>query len=235
MISVHYYRKDVEEPVNFAFYRRLEELQRRGAESVFKEKNEIARTLFTMVCNMPGAPRIVVMDSFFMTKENVTLLKKLGREYVFRPKRNWDVSYEHMTCSLEALFNTIPSAEFKETTLVNPKTKAMRKYLTATRKVFIPKVGMHTAVFIDCIKPRPENKEPEDSETVVTLGERKFRVFIASNLAWDAATILAIYAVRWTIETSYKDINQDLDLHGCKWRELNGQYCFIVLTFLCYS
>ncbi len=42
-----------------------------GAEVVFKEKNEIARALFAVVCKLPGAPRIVVMDSFFMTKENI--------------------------------------------------------------------------------------------------------------------------------------------------------------------
>ena len=234
MISVHYYRKNVEYPVDFTFYRRLEELQARGAEGVFKEKNEIARALFAVVCQLPGAPRIVVMDSFFMTKENVTVLKQLKRDYVSRPKRNWNVDYERKKYSLEALFNTIPPEEFKETTVTNPKTKNVRKYLTATRKVFIPKIGFHIAVFIDCTKPRLENNETEDAETVATTSGRKFRVFVASNLAWDAATILSIYALRWTIETSYRDMNQDLNLQGCKWRELNGQYCFIVLTFLCY-
>jgi hypothetical protein len=140
MISVHYYRKDVEYPIDFTFYRRLEELQARGAEAIFKEKNDIARALFTTVCQLPGAPYIVVMDSFFMTKENVTVLKQLKRHYVSRPKRNWNVDYERKKYSLEALFNTIPPEEFKETEVTNPKTKAIRKYLTETRKVYIPKI-----------------------------------------------------------------------------------------------
>jgi len=80
MIYVHYYRKDVEYPVDFPFYRRLEELQARGAKAGFKEKNEIARALFKTVCQIHGAPRIVVMDSFFMTKENVTVLIFFYRE-----------------------------------------------------------------------------------------------------------------------------------------------------------
>jgi len=234
MISVHYYRKNVEYPVDFRFYRRLEELQAHDAETMFKEKNEIARELFLAVCQMPGVPYIVVMDSYFMTKENVTVLKKLKRHYVSRPKRNWNVNYEGTKYSLVNLFNTIPTKEFKETKVTNPKTKAEKKYLVATRIVFIPKIGMHVAVFIDCTKPRPENKEAEDAEAITTDAGRKFRVFVASNLEWDAATILSIYMLRWTIETSYRDMNQDLDLHGCKWRELDGQYCFIVLTFLCY-
>ena len=234
MISIHYYRKNVEYPVDFTFYRRIEELQKRGVDALFKEKNEIARELLKTTCKLPGAPRLVVMDSFFMSKENVTVLKQLARDYVSRPKRNWNVDFERKKYSLEALFDAIPLKEFKETVVINPKTKNERKYLTATRKVFIPKIGFHIAVFIDCTKPRPENKEAEDAEAVTTTTGRKFRVFVASNLAWDAATILAIYALRWAIETSYEDMNQNLDLHGCKWRELNGQYCFIVLTFICY-
>jgi len=29
-------------------------------------------------------------------------------------------------------------------------------------------------------------------------------------------------------------MSQNLALHGCKWRELSGQNCFLSLTFLCY-
>jgi len=29
-------------------------------------------------------------------------------------------------------------------------------------------------------------------------------------------------------------MNQNLALHGCKWRELSGQNCFLALAFLCY-
>jgi len=45
---------------------------------------------------------------------------------------------------------------------------------------------------------------------------------------------LSTYSLRWAIETSFQDLNQNLALHGCKWRELRGQECFLALAFLCY-
>ena len=30
-------------------------------------------------------------------------------------------------------------------------------------------------------------------------------------------------------------MSQQLGLHGCKWRELSGQACFLALAFLCYQ
>ena len=185
--------------------------------------------------DIEGVQSFTIHDKgFFMTKENVTLLKKLSMSYVSRPKRNWNVDFERVKYSMDELFESIPQDDFQETCYVNPKTGEEKKYRTAMRKVFIPKIGFHLALFVDCTKPRPKNKEEDDAEAVMTATGRKYRVFVASNLEWDAATILSIYAERWTIETSYEDMNQDLNLHGCKWWELNGQQCFVSLTFSCY-
>lgn len=233
-ITMHYYRNDVEYPVTFEFYRRLKELQEQGGEEKFKEKNFIARELLTEVCQLPGAPKVILMDSFFMTKENVTLLKKLGRDYVSRPKKNWKCNIDHKKHSMEEVFESIPVSEFQTIEIVNPKTGKTRKERVATKDVFFPKIGMHRVVFIDCT-PKDEREEgTDDAEMIETTTGRKFRLFVTNVLTWDAATILTHYAVRWTIETSYRDMSQDLNLHGCKWRQLDGQYCFIALTFACY-
>jgi hypothetical protein len=112
-ITMHYFRDGVEYPVNFSFYRRWEELEKHGATDLYKEKNQIAREMLEAACAQPGAPNVVVMDSFFMTKENVRLLLKLHRDYVSRPKRNWNCTIEHVKYTFGSLFDTIPASEFK--------------------------------------------------------------------------------------------------------------------------
>jgi hypothetical protein len=233
-ITTHYFRGGVEYPVSFTFYRRWEELEKHGATELYKEKNQIAREMLEAACTQPGAPKVVVMDSFFMTKENVRLLLKLGRDYVSRPKRNWNCMIDHVKFSFGELYDTIPAGEFVLTQFTNPKTGKTRTQWTAERIIYIPKIGKHRVVFIDCDRKIPGEEETDEEEAETTSSGHRFRMFVTNNLAWDAATILAIYAARWPIETSYRDMSQDLNLHGCKWRQLYGQYCFIALTFVCY-
>ena len=233
-ITLHYYRRDVEYPVDYMFYRRWEELKKWHAEADYAEKNEIGRTLLKKVCSMPGCPKVIVMDSFFMTKENILLLKAPGKSYVSRPKRSWTCTYQHVKYSMSDLFETIPPDEFETVMVTNPKTKKTKKQVVATRNVFIPKIGTHLLVFIDCDRSKEENEEDDPAEAIETGSGRKFRVIVTNEVTWDPATILGYYALRWTIETSYRDMSQDLNLHGCKWRELRGQYCFVGLTFISY-
>ena len=233
-ITLHYYRRGIEYPVDYWFYRRWEELQKWHAEQEYNEKNEIARTLLKKACSMPGCPNVVVMDSFFMSKENILVLKEYHKKYVSRPKRNWTCVYQHKKYSFVQLFESIPPTEFQCIDITNPKTEKVKKQVVAVRNVFIPRIGTHLVVFIDCDRSKAENEGEDDAESIETGTGRKFRVFVTNEVTWDAATILAYYAIRWTIETSYRDMSQDLNLHGCKWRELRGQYCFVSLTFICY-
>jgi len=58
------------------------------------------------------------------------------------------------------------------------------------------KIGFYLALFIDCAMSRPENKEKDDAELVETATGQEYRVIVASNLIWEAAMILSIYAER---------------------------------------
>jgi hypothetical protein len=236
-ITVHYYRDKVEYPVAVRFYRRLRELEKHGKEEEFAEKNAIARAMIREVFSKSKTPNLLLMDSFFMTKENVRLLKELGVYYISRPKKTWSCSYKHKKTSLADLFDSIPVAEFEEVVSINSKTGRKRKQMAATRDAFIPKIGRNRIVFIDCTKDDGDDGvdgDVDDAPSIESGTGRRFRVFVTDHLDWDAAKILSKYALRWTIETSYRDMSQDLNLHGCQWRELSGQYCFITLTFLSY-
>ncbi|MEX2684179.1 MAG: transposase [Candidatus Sigynarchaeota archaeon] len=118
--------------------------------------------------------------------------------------------------------------------MTNKKTGKSRKYKTATRDVFFHGIGTHRVVFIDASGKDDDSGVIDDGTTLESNGKKRFRVFIASNLTWDAGTILSLYSLRWTIETAFRDLSQNLGLHGCQWQELDGQRCFLALTFTCY-
>jgi hypothetical protein len=234
ILTMHYWHGTIEYPVAFRIYRRLKELQAKKQEKDYKKKNDIVREMLHELSALKGMPVTLVFDSAFMTKETVLILKGMGKNYISRPKRPWKVSYKHKKYSIEELFESIPINEFGKVEVKNPKTHKTKKQMVAVRDAYIPRIGMHRIVFIDCTKEKRCENEKEAAETCTAPSGRKFRVFLTNVLTWDAAKILATYSVRWTIETSYRDMNQCLSLGGCKWRELSAQYFFIATTFLCY-
>jgi len=233
-ITLHYWLGNVEYPVAFKIYRRLQELEKCGKAEDYEKKNNIVRSLIRKVFARKDAPSLALFDCAFMTKENVLLLKALHVNYISRPKRPWICLYKHKRYSMEKLFETIPVDEFQEVVVKNLKTKKEKKQLVAVRDVYIPRIGKHRVVFVDCTKEKRKKNDKDAAETRTTASGRKFRLFVTNVMTWDAATILAKYGLRWSIETSYRDMNQQLSLSGCKWRELSAQYFFIALTYLCY-
>jgi hypothetical protein len=237
MISSHYYDPSREYPVYFEFYRKMDELEPRGKQALYKTKNQVARDMIEKLCALPNCPPTFLIDSFFMSKDNVRKLKDLGRDYISRPKRNWSGTLDNKKQSLDAIFDSIPASEFIPTKVFNKKSRKEKIYYTATKDIFFKKIGTHRVVFIDPNWDDDGNRIPDviDGGMVEeSPAKRNYRVFIASNLAWDASTILSLYALRWTIETGYRDMSQNLGLHGCQWQELDGQHCFVALTFTCY-
>jgi len=241
MLSTHYWSKRVEYPVNFNFYRRKRELEKWDKEDEFQKKNEIARELVQKACTNDSFPSLLLMDSYFMTKDNVLFFKELGLNYISRPKKNWVCTFKHEKYSMAELFYTIEDGEFQETLVRNPKTGGKKVYKTAVRDVFFKKIGTHRVVFVKFSGNESEDGLENDNEVLnVTREEeepvsgKKFAVFVTDLVSWNASQILSRYSLRWTIETGYRDMSQNLGLHGCKWRELSGHYCFIHLIFICY-
>ena len=217
MLSTHYYRNHVEYPVSFQFYRKINELKNLGKESLFKKKNTIARELLEDICTYSNAPELILMDSFFMTKENCQFLQKKKKTYISRPKRNWNCNYNNKKQSLKDLFMSIPQKEFKNSLIKNPKTRKTKTHSTAIRDAFFSKIGTHRIVFIsfDNVKIKKTDVE-EMGEIFETSTNRKFAVIITNNITWSASEILSLYSLRWPIETGYRDMNQNIGLHGCQ-------------------
>jgi len=235
LLAVHYYSERVEYPADFSFYRHLRELEGRGDAAEFEKKNELTREFFDRFAAMVGAPSPWVMDAFFMTKENAGRLRFLHKTYISRPKRNWKCTYKGKQHHVSEICDAIPSGDFKLTQVVNPKTRKRKFYHCATIDVSIPRIGKHRLVIVQVGEAPIEGDLLEaDPEVLEAPSKKKFRAFCTNCLEWDASYILSTYSLRWGIETSFQDLNQNLALHGCKWRELSGQECFLALAYLCY-
>lgn len=236
LIVGHYYHRNIEYPIAFQGYRRKEEMQKWGSTETFQEKNEIARNMIGRLGGLPESPGLFLMDSYFMTKENVALLKQLEKSYISRPKRSWVGSIGRQPKrNLAEWFETIPKAEFVPTVVKNPKTGRTKTYNTAVRDIYFSQIGTQRVVFIDCTEDLAEYDVIEQhAEVESSPSKRNFRVFITNELTWSATEILSLYALRWTVETGFRDMSQNLGFHGCKWRQLQGQYCFIALTLMSY-
>ena len=235
IISTHYFRRGIEYPVSFQFYRRERELEKWGETESYRKKNDIAREELENICRMANSPKYVLMDSYFMTKENCRLLQNYKKTYISRPKRNWKGTLDHKRQSLTEIFEGIPDGEFQQTCVRNPKMRSKKYYLTASRNIFFPKIGNHQVIFVKILSDTVRSPDlfQNVEETVDSRGYA-FRVFITNDLEMSVERALSLYSLRWTIETGYRDMSQNLGLHGCIWQNLSGQYCFIGLSFLCY-
>ena len=123
MISTHYYGGAMEYPLDRDLYRRQQELQKWGKEHLYRPKNEIARELIRRYHALGVSCKTWVMDSYFMTKENVKELISKGYVYISKIKRNWVVTFERKRWSISDLYASIPECEFEGVEVINSKTK----------------------------------------------------------------------------------------------------------------
>ena len=227
MISTHYYDEKIEYPVSRAIFQREHELAKWGKTAEYRSKNEIARELISYYSKMDLPCKMWVIDSFFMTKDNVKELKAHGMSYVSRVKRNWRCTYQRKHWTISTLQASIPDTEYELVEARTPKTKALRFFKVAIRDVFIKKIGNNRLVFY---------KELKKSSTggLVEKYPNEWRCLITDRHDFTPRAIIETYLKRWAIETGYRDQNQQLKLHGCMWRDIEGQYCYIALVFIAY-
>jgi len=216
LISTHYYGGAVEYPLDRDLFRRQQELEKWGKQALYRSKNEIARSLIRRYHQLGLPCTTWVMDAYFMTKENVKELTSLGYSYISKIKRNWVINFQRTRWSVAELYESLSEGEFERVEVINAKTKERRYFMAASREVFINQRGVHKVVFV---------KELEKN----AMGEwcEKYQdgwICLVTNMKeQEQKTILQTYMKRWVIETSYRDDTQELQLNGCRWRNIEGQ------------
>jgi len=227
LISTHYYGGAVEYPLDRDLFRRQQELEKWGKQALYRSKNEIARSLIRRYHQLGLPCKTWVMDAYFMTKDNVKELTSLGYSYISKIKRNWAVNFQRTRWSVAELYESIPEDDFERVEVINAKTKERRYFMAASREVFINQIGVHKVVFV---KELEKNARGEWCEKY----QDGWICLVTNKKEQEQKTILQTYMKRWVIETSYRDDTQELHLNGCRWRNIEGQYCFISLVFLAY-
>ncbi len=227
MISTHYYGGKIEYPIDRDLYRRQQELEKWGTEELYRSKNEIARELIRKYDELGVPCKTWVMFAYFMTKENVKELDSKGFFYISKIKRNWSVTFQRKHWSVSDLQASVSESEYEMVEAINAKTHEKKYFLAAVRDVFIKKIGNHRLVFLKEL----EKSEPGNFREKYLNG---WTCLVTNMVDTSPKKLISTYMKRWTIETSYRDENQELHLHGCMWRNIEGQYCYISLVFLAY-
>lgn len=227
MINTHYWDNRKEFPGLFDIYRRERELKKYGKEANYRKKNDIARDLIQKIYNSGCKSKFWLADAFFFTRKNTKYLLDLGASYISRLKTTWKVTYNHRKWTVPELFQSIPTNEFKLIYATNPKTKKTKPFFVAVRNVYLKGIGNHLVVFVKEVKKLSDG-------SIVEKEEEKWRALVTNRLDFTAKEVVEPYMIRWAIETGYRDENQNLHLHGCMWRNIEGQYCYISLVFMAY-
>jgi len=227
LISTHYWDRRIEYPGLFDIYRRDRELEKYGKSDEYRKKNEIARELIVETYKGGSKSKFWLIDAAFFEKENVRLLKSYDASYVSRLKTTWSVTYNHCKWTVPEFYESIPKDEFELTFATNPKSKEVKPFFLASRDVYLKGIGTHRVVFTK------EARELKDG-TYTEKENGKWRALVTNRLDLTSKEIVELYMIRWSIETEYRDDNQNLYLHGCMWRNIEGQYCYIALVFMAY-
>jgi len=227
LISTHYFGGKIEYPLDRKFFRREQELQKWGMPADYLPKNEIARLLIQRFSARHLPCKTWVMDCYFLTKENVKELHAHQMSYVAKIKRNWKCTYQKRHWTIRDLQASIPDAEYQQIEVFSTTTGAKRYFWVASRDVFIKSIGNQLLVYA-------KEEELNDANEWVEKYPGQWICVVSDMHEKSAKAIMELYTQRWAIETSYRDENQHLKLHGCMWRDIEGQYCFITLVFIAY-
>ncbi|AFV03727.1 Transposase DDE domain protein [Dehalobacter sp. DCA] len=65
--------------------------------------------------------------------------------------------------------------------------------------------------------------------------QKKFRLFLSTDISLSLLSMLEIYSIRWTIEVFFKEAKQHLKLGTCQSRDFDAQIAHITTCYLLYT
>ncbi len=226
-LSVHYYSKKIEYPVIYDIFKRKEDSEKYNKEGQFRNKNEIAKNLIKETIEINNKCKNWSFDPYFFTKENAKYLMDLGLFYVLKIKRNWNCTFKKNHYSISELYDTLKKDDFQLVKVKHYSIKKVRYFMVAERNVFIKKLGDQLILYVKELKK-------DEKGNLVEKYKGNYMPLVSNMMDKSSGEIIKIYMMRWRIETGYRDQNQNLSLDKCRWRNIEGQCCFIALVFLAY-
>lgn len=213
LVTSHITRGHKSVPLDFEVYAREGQVP----DGEFRDKNTIARDLISKA-HERGVPfSCVTADSWFFSRETVSLVESLGKHWVFGCKGNRTAILPCGPTSLAEWAKTIPREKFMPVKVHYKREK--RTFYCYSKCLVLKNLG-RVNVFVSYKKPDLSG-DP---------------VFLCTNRCdWGPAMIARTYAKRWRIDAFYRDAKQSLGLGDYELRKIKGVRRHITMVFIAHA
>jgi hypothetical protein len=198
-------------PLDFRLY--LKEEQSREKRVPFKTKIELAQELVEDALQRGLEIQGALFDNWFASKDFIKFLREKGLHWVTRLKSDRNVKIKGRYVAISEFAAILPRESFRRVQIGD------RIYQVFSKAVDLKGVGQ-VRILISY-----DNEEFSGSPAY----------FATDQIRWEGTRILKTYAMRWNIETFFRDSKQNLGLESYQLRDLRGIKRHWYLIFLAYS
>ncbi|WP_114579297.1 IS701 family transposase [Saliphagus sp. LR7] len=178
-----------------------------------KRRVELAIELVDELIEIGVRADTYLFDMFYSSEEFVTHLEGYGKEWVSAVKSDTRVSYGGDRIRVDALSQRIDTV---------PRTVNGDIYQIWTQKRDVGRLGE--------VKLLITEKESSDEDE-----EPSVKYIVSNKIDAPASHLIELYAMRWRVETFFRDTKQDLGFGDCELRHAAGASRHWHLLMLAYS
>ena len=156
----------------------------------------------------------VLVDSWFSSHEFIQTVRGLGKKPM------------HLVCGIRQdtrkyLYkeNSLSASQLKSVLKTEGNEKRCRKRNIRYFEVLVDYEGIGQVKLFFCRFPY----------------QKKFRLFLSTDISLSLLNMLEIYSIRWTIEVFFKETKQYLKLGTCQSRDFDAQIAHITTCYLLYT
>jgi len=158
--------------------------------------------------------KYVLVDSWFSSHEFIQTVRELNKKSM------------HLVCGVRQdtrkyLYkgNSLNASQLKTVLKDEGNEKRCRKRNVRYFEVLVDYEGIGRVKLFFCRFPY----------------QKKFRLFLSTDISLNLLGMLEIYSIRWTIEVFFKETKQHLKLGTCQSRDFDAQIAHITTCYLLYT
>ncbi len=212
----HYADTHVQYPLDFLLYVKEDDIENQDLFRPFQDKIQLACSLVDQAEAREVAAGVYVFDSWYLTKELTGHIESYKKDWISVAKLNRIVLWDGKQIDLkEFVTGTIPRSSYKR---LEVKGKVFRYF---TKTVTLKSLGR---VRIVATFEEKDGKIQEEPAVLVT-----------NRKDWHAKKIMETYAIRWDIETFFRDGKQSLGFEDYQLRSIEAVERHLCMVNLAYS
>ena len=158
--------------------------------------------------------KYVLVDSWFSSHKFIQTVRELGKKQM------------HLICGVRQdtrnyryKGNSVNASQLKVVLKNEGNEKRCRKRNIRYFEVLVDYEGIGQVKLFFCRFPY----------------QKKWRLFLSTDVALSLLSMLEIYSIRWTIEVFFKENKQQLKLGNCQSRDFDAQIAHITTCYLLYT